>query len=343
MSLAVDENWSTFNATRFRETYFREGYAIVRGVFSPTEISALKSRFDTWRAEMVEQHESTFVKGNFRVWVGQSGGLGGEGSAKRILRGVQWPSYTDAQLDAIRTDDRLFAIVSSIIGPDVKQIINQMHWKQPGSLTQWRYHQDVRSRKPDSAYRELYSSYINLGIAIERQTDETGAMRVVPRTHLSRKDLGIEAVAEELGVDAHPPTEAELGEMLGRVGVNAAELHTLALEPGDVGIWNPFVVHGGGINTSKDCHRSFYIQGYGAAEHTDRGHVAWLSGVPQPLGEPVHVQLDNYKETIAEGGRYYPFNGAEAGRLDRIIEREAKEKTAAAAAAETLAMNLVRD
>jgi len=328
---AYEPNWSTFDAARFREAYFSEGYAIVRGVFSPAEVSSMKTRFDSWRFEMLEKHESTFVKGNHRVWVGGAGGVGGEGSAKRILRGVQWPSYNDPVLDAFRTDERLFAIVSSLIGPDVKQIINQMHWKQPGSLTQWRYHQDVRARKPESAFRELFSSYINLGIAVDRQTDETGAMRVIPRTHLTRKDLGIEAVAEEMGVDTHPPTDDELSEMLRRVGIDASELRTLELEPGDVGVWNPFVVHGGGINTSKDCHRAFYIQGYGAAAHTDRGHIAWLAGVPQPLGEQVLIQLDNFKETLAEGGRYYPFYGDQGGKQDRIIELEAK------------AMNVVRD
>jgi hypothetical protein len=102
-------------------------------------------------------------------------------------------------------------------------------------------------------------------------------------------------------------------------------------------VWNPFVVHGGGLNTSADCHRAFYLHGYAAAADCDRGHVAWLGGVAQPLGEPVLIQLDNYKETLAEGGRYYE-GGGEASKLDRAIEREVAERAAAARA-----MNLVRD
>jgi ectoine hydroxylase-related dioxygenase (phytanoyl-CoA dioxygenase family) len=331
---------STFDPVAFKSQYDTQGYAVARGVFTAPEVAELKARFDAWRLEMVEKHEATYVLGNHRVWVGESGGQGGEGSAKRVLRGVQWPSYTDATLDAYRTDGRLFALASALLGSgDIKQIINQMHWKQPGSLTQWRYHQDVRARKPEAAFRELFSSYINLGIAVERQTEETGAMRVVPGSHLARKDLGIEAIAEEMGVDAHPPTEEELAEMLRRAGVDARELRTLELAPGDVGVWNPFVVHGGGINTSTDCHRSMYIQGYGKAANLDRGHVAWLGGVAQPLGEPVLVQLENFRETLAEGGRYYRVHGAESTKLDRAIEREAAEK----AAAEARVINLVRD
>ena len=336
---------STFDAAAFKAAYDRDGYAIARGVFSPAEVSVMRARFDAWRAEMLEAHASTFVKGNHRVWIGESG-PGGEGSAKRVLRGVQWPSYTDPVLDGVRTDARLFALASALLGPDIKQVINQMHWKQPGSLTQWRYHQDVRARKPEAAFRELHSSYINLGIAVERQTDETGAMRVVPGSHLAGRDLGIEAVAEAMGVDAHPPSEAELAEMLRRVGVDAAALRTLELAPGDVGVWHPFVVHGGGLNTSADCHRAFYIQGYGKAANLDRGHLAWLAGVPQPLGEPVLIQLDNFRQTLAEGGRYYPSSGGSLA-LDRQIQSEAAAEAAARAAgardAEARAMNLVRD
>ena len=331
MSSVAPLTWDTFDPAAFRDSYERDGYAIVRGVFPSSDVEALRARFDAWRAEMLERHESTFVQGNHRVWVGAAGAQGGEGPSQRVLRGVQWPSYQDPVLDAYRTHPRLYALVSALLGSDVKQVINQMHWKQPGSLTQWRYHQDVRSRKPEAAFRQLFSSYINLGIAVERCTEETGAMRLVPRSHLAQKDLGIEAVAQQMGVDAHPPSEAELQELLRRVGVDPSQLRTLELAPGDVGVWNPFVVHGGGLNTSQDCHRSFYIQGYGAAEHTDRGHVAWAAGVPQPLGEQVLIQLDNYKETLAEGGRYYPFEGDAGTAQDRQME------------AETKAMNLVRD
>lgn len=51
----------------------------------------------------------------------------------------------------------------------------------------------------------------------------------------------------------------------------------------------------------------------------------------------VCAQLDNYKETLAEGGRYYPVGAALGGSaLDRLIEEEA-------AARERAAMNVVRD
>jgi len=330
-------DWASFDAAALKAAYERDGYAVVRGVFSAAEVAAMKARFDAWRSEMLAAHHATFVRGNHRVWMAE-GGAGGAGAAKRVLRGVQWPSYTDPVLDAFRTDARLFAIASALIGRDIKQIINQMHWKMPGSATSWRHHQDVRARKPDAAFRELWSSYINTGIALERFDDETGAMSVLPGSHAAKRDHGLEAIAEEMGLDAHTPTREEEVEFLRRSGHDHARLRTLELAPGDVGVWHPFAIHGGGVNTSRDCFRSFYINGFVAAANCDRGHVAWLDGAPQPLGEQVLIQLENYKETLAEGGRYYAAGG-EASKLDRAIEREVAE----ARAREAAAMNVVRD
>jgi ectoine hydroxylase-related dioxygenase (phytanoyl-CoA dioxygenase family) len=330
--------WAAFDAATFRETYEREGYAIVRGVFSAEEVASMKARFDEWRATMLETHHATFVRGNHRVWITE-GGVGGEGASKRVLRGVQWPSYTDATLDAFRTDARLFAIASALIGRDVKQIINQMHWKQPGSLTTWRHHQDVRARKPDAAFRDLWSSYINTGIALERFDESTGAFAVLPGSHAAKKDHGLEAIAEAMGLDAHNPTRAEEVEFLRRAGHDHAQLRTLQLAPGDVAVWHPFAIHGGGVNTSKDCYRSFYINGFVTAKNCDRGHLTWVDGVPQPLGAPVLIQLDNFEETLAEGGRYYPVGeGMGGSQLDDALRAAAEAR-----AREAAAINIVRD
>lgn len=56
---------------------------------------------------------------------------------------------------------------------------------------------------------------------------------------------------------------------------------------------------------------------------------------------PIRAQLENYKETQAEG-KYYPVGAALGGsNLDRLIEREAAEREAAAR--EAAAVNVVRD
>ena len=286
-------------AERFARDFREQGYAVVRCVFSPEEVRRLKGRFDATYAALLDAHgarSGTFVKGNQRVWMGQAP----EGAPPdgRFVRGCQWQSYEDAALDAVRTDARLFELLEPLIGRDIKQIINQMHWKLPGSTTQWRYHQDCRSRKPDAAFRALAESYVQVGIAVEAFTPATGGMRVIPRSHAAGRDHGLEEAAAGLGMAGHAPsTEAQHHEMLRAAGLDPAALTECELQPGDLMAWGPYLVHGGGLNTTVAAPgeaaqtRAFYINGYVKAVNCDRGHVAWLDGVPQPLGDPVLVQV----------------------------------------------------
>ena len=41
-------------------------------------------------------------------------------------------------------------LLEPLIGRNLKQIINQIHWKVPGSLGDFAWHQDSRSRRPAS-------------------------------------------------------------------------------------------------------------------------------------------------------------------------------------------------
>jgi ectoine hydroxylase-related dioxygenase (phytanoyl-CoA dioxygenase family) len=299
-------------------------------VFTPAEVAAMKARFDAVFARCLERHGErggTWVCGNERVWMGKDP-LSGEAPDGRFVRGVQWPSYSEPALDAVRTDARLFALLEPLLGSSIKQIINQMHWKLPGSKTTWRYHQDARARKPDAAFRELASSYVQLGIALEPFTAETGGMAVIPGSHLPQRDYGIEEQAKAVGIEGHGAggTEEQYREMLRAAGLDPAQLLFPDLQPGDVMAWGPYTVHGGGLNVSQPDPvtgakqtRAFYINGYVKASNCDRGHVAWADGVPQPLGAPCLVQMDNFAETLAEGGRYYDADVT--GLSDRDMER----------------------
>ena len=149
--------------------YREQGYGIVRGVFRRDEVEELAAAFDRhWQEGMA--HRATFRHGNLLYRLGDDTALG------RVLRLVQWPSYADPVLARFRTDGRLLRIVEPLIGREVKQIINQLHWKPPGSASaEFAYHQDVRFRRPREAYRNLVSSYVQTGIALDPHTRATGA------------------------------------------------------------------------------------------------------------------------------------------------------------------------
>jgi ectoine hydroxylase-related dioxygenase (phytanoyl-CoA dioxygenase family) len=260
--------------------YRRDGFAIVRSVFDPAEIADLAAAFDRQCAAGIV-HPSDFRHGNLMVRVGSDPALG------KIVKMVQWPSYGDPALAALRTDMRLFGLLAPLLGSDIKQIINQLHWKPAGSLiSDFAFHQDARFRKPLNCYRNLAESYVQTGIAIDPHSVESGALRVIPGSHR----LGAVDLVSDTVMGSGTPEGA-----LARAGLDPASLTDLLLEPGDVALWSPFLIHGSGRNrSSRD--RRFYLNGYVRAADCDRGEWAWKDGRPCPLGAPVLVHYEELME-----------------------------------------------
>lgn len=267
--------------------YRGRGFAVLRGVFAPDEVAEISCAFDCQR-EAGLKYGASFRHGNLLYRLGDDPTLG------KLVRLVQWPSYQDPALERVRRDPRLFEILSPILGRDIKQIINQLHWKPPGSqVADFAFHQDVRFRRPRTAYRNLEISYVQTGIAIDPHTKESGAMRLLPYSHL-RGELTIPAPRQIL--DGTPQDAA-----LEAAGLNPAKLIDLEMAPGDVALWSVLMVHGSACNkTAAD--RRFYLNGYVRASDCDRGEWAFRDGKPCPLGEP---QLVHYEQLYERPEPHY--------------------------------------
>ena len=261
--------------------YWREGYAIARGLFSPSEIAEIAVAADQIYAEGVA-HGRSFRHGNLFYNVAPAG------DGQPLVRMVQWPSYHQEVLGRVRLDTRIARLLEPLLGPDLKQIINQVHWKVPGSLGEFAGHQDSRSRRPAWAYRNLATSYVQTGLAIDPHGPASGGMRFIPRSHV-RGDLGMDCSRKALGA-------ALTDKSLEEIGLSAADVVDLVLEPGDLALWSPYLVHGSGANRS-DHQRRFYINGYVRAADCDRGEWAFRGGCPVPFGpEPALVHYEELRE-----------------------------------------------
>jgi ectoine hydroxylase-related dioxygenase (phytanoyl-CoA dioxygenase family) len=259
----------------------RDGYAIIRGLFSADEVKAIVAAADQLYAEGMS-HGRSFRHGNLFYDVAEGS------SGEPLVRMVQWPSYHQQVMDRVRLDRRIGRILEPLLGPDLKQIINQVHWKAPGSLGDFAWHQDSRSRRPAWAYRNLADSYVQTGIAIDPHAPESGGMRFIPASH-ARGDLGMDCSRKALGTPL-------LDEALSEVGLSASDAVDLVLEPGDLALWSPYLVHGSGHNRSAHKRR-FYINGYVRAQDCDRGEWAFRNGRPVPLGAvPALVHYEELRE-----------------------------------------------
>jgi hypothetical protein len=258
--------------------YWREGYAIVRGFFDPGEIAEIGEALDQLYSEGVA-HGRCFRHGNLFYNVARE-----RDGSEPLVRMVQWPSYHQPVLNSVRLDTRFVELVEPLIGCDLKQIINQVHWKAPGPLGDFAWHQDSRFRRPPEAYRNLSTSYVQTGLAIDPHTPESGCMRFVPRSHL-RDDLGMDCSKKALGT-------AMTDDALAEVGLRESDAIDLLLEPGDLALWSPYLVHGSGSNRSEHKRR-LYINGYVNAEDCDRGEWTFRDGEPVPFGpEPALIHYD---------------------------------------------------
>ena len=260
------------------DDYREHGYAVASSVFGTAEIAEIAAEFDRFEAEGLK-HPRTFRHQNMLYLIRD------DPRAGRWLHFMQWPAYVSDVLQDYRVHVRLLEIVEPLIGNNLKQIINQLSWKPPGSgQAVFAYHQDCRFRRPSSAYRSLASSYVQTGIAIDPHRPENGCMKVYPGSHrLGDLKLNVERGVSEAQYDE---------ECLRKHDLNPERLVDLILEPGDVALWGPYTIHGSGLNRSA-MNRRFYLNGYVIAQNCDRGEWAFRDGRPCRLEEPVLVQYDD--------------------------------------------------
>lgn len=276
------------HAEHFRE----QGFAIVRGLFDAAEMTEIQEAARAVYAEGVG-HPSSYRHKNlyFEVIDDPDGG--------HVVLQAHWFSWINETLDRYRRHPKVFEVLQPLLGDDIKQIANQIHWKPPGArLTGFRFHQDLRFRDRDSLDGDPFANSVTLGLAIDRTTAENGALRVVPGSH-KRGYLGL---SDDGGALMKGETaEAELR----KAGLDPASIVTCELEPGDAVIWSLLTVHGSGANRSA-CDRAFNINSYVRAAASRRGELTFQRGHPVPLGEePV---LCKYDELFTNPGPFHLAN-----------------------------------
>src|SRR5438270_769193 len=206
-----------------------------------------------------------------------------------------WALYPQPVLHGVRLGTGFGRPLAPLIGRDLKQIINQIHWKVPGSLGDFAWHQDSRFRRPPSAYRNLATAYVQTGLAIDPHNLQSGCMRFIPGSHM-RGDLAMDCSQLALGTEM-------TDDALRAVGIAPEDAIDLILEPGDLALWSPYLVHGSGKNRSGHKRR-LYINGYVRPRDCDRGEWAFRSGQPVPLGP--EQALVHYEQLRERPEPHYP-------------------------------------
>ncbi len=103
---------------------------------------------------------------------------------RRVVLQAHWTAWLSPLLERMRRSEQYFRVLEPFLGADIKQISHQVHWKPPGAkYTFYRFHQDARFRQGSVRDFSHLQSTVTTGLAIDRQTAENGALRVIPRSH----------------------------------------------------------------------------------------------------------------------------------------------------------------
>jgi ectoine hydroxylase-related dioxygenase (phytanoyl-CoA dioxygenase family) len=267
----------------------REGFAIIRGFLPPAEMAEISAEVDRMYAEGLKHH-ATYRDKNLMFEV-----LNDPKAKRRVVLQAHWTAWISPLMERMRRSERYFAVLEPFLGPDIKQISHQVHWKPPGAkYTFYRFHQDARFRAGKIREHDYLQSTLTTGLAIDRQTAENGALRVIPRSHR----LGYLGISDDGPIMVGATQDAELR----RAGLDPDNIVTCEMQPGDLLLWTLFTVHGSAPNVS-DYDRRFMINSYVRASDSDRGEWAFRGGVSTPLGhEP---EICKYEQLRERPGPFY--------------------------------------
>lgn len=220
-----------------REALDRDGYAVLRGFLGPDDVAALAGGFDRLLAHARTLAGPTDV-GGARFVVD---------TEPFRLRRVVWAGGADEAVAAYGADARYVDLACDVLGSDtVEQLIQQAHFKIPGDGVDFAWHQDASNRRYGSElFHDLdgQGSYLQTALAIDPMDATNGALQALPGSHR----LGF--VADPL-TGAVPPQHLALDRAV-----------ALELDPGDLVVFGPFLLHGSPPNRG-DRPRRLFLQGY---------------------------------------------------------------------------------
>jgi phytanoyl-CoA hydroxylase len=220
-----------------RRHYDERGYLLLRGFFAPEELEVWNRRFlDIVEArvpvarEMLVMRDVMVAKGAVRV-----------DSPLQGVAKIQDFHNDPVLFESFVRHPRLLDLVEAFLGPDLKSVHNMLINKPPGVDGRHPLHQDLLyfPFRPADAILATW-------VAIDRCTPENGCLVVVPGSHrgelLAHENPGWEYV-NYLYVGARG------------VGEQTERLH-LEMEPGDLVVFHPVLLHGSGRNRTPGYRRA---------------------------------------------------------------------------------------
>ena len=158
---------------------------------------------------------------------------------------IFFPTLARQCLNGIRIDNRMISIVKELLGDNVKQINNQVYFREAGDMDTFAWHRDTIFRESSQFAQTVETDYLQTIIAVDDITEDNGAVEFIEESHLWSK------------FDA--PSDLRTFERGNLAGTK------YTANKGDVLIWSVKIVHGSEANVS-DSPRMTYTNGFCKAQ-----------------------------------------------------------------------------
>jgi ectoine hydroxylase-related dioxygenase (phytanoyl-CoA dioxygenase family) len=214
------------NISTLKKQYAENGVIVIPSVFTSEECDEIK-------------RQAYSIKDSEIKAAGYPHNVSETAYNKRSL--IFFPALANEYINDIRTDERMVELVKEFIGDDVRQINNQIYFRESGDEDQFAWHQDIMFREEGSFNGDVENDYFQTIIAVDDITEENGAIEFIDGSH---KTMRIGA--------PHNLRVFNRGELKGT---------KYTAKKGDVLIWSVLTVHGSESNKSnKD--RMTYMNGF---------------------------------------------------------------------------------
>ena len=218
----------------YKSIYREKGVVVIPDVFTSEECDELKKQAYAVKDEDIKAsgypHQPSETAYN-----------------KRSL--IFFPALCNKYINDIRTDKRMADLVREFIGEDVRQINNQVYFRESGDNDQFAWHQDIMFREPHIFNDDVEEDYFQTIIAVDDIDEDNGAIEFIEGSHKTQK--------------IQPPNNLRVFQ---RNGMNGTKY---IAKKGSVLIWSVLTVHGSEPNQSKKD-RMTYMNGFCRAKASNK-------------------------------------------------------------------------
>ena len=154
---------------------------------------------------------------------------------------IFFPALANEYLNSIRTDERMQNLVREFLGDDVRQINNQIYFREEADLDTFAWHRDTIFRESHVFTSNLVTDYLQTVIAVDDITEENSPVEFITGSHLW------ETFGDPVNLRSFDRGNLE--------GIK------YTAQKGDMMVWSVMIVHGSEENKSTRS-RMTYMNGF---------------------------------------------------------------------------------